>query len=450
MADLVTADPTAPVEGEAGPSASAAVRPARLRRRRPGRGRVTERSRLGGRDLGAEALAGILQRPGRSVLTMLGTVLGIGAFVAILGLTATAAGQIDKRFTVLSATEVGIDDTGTAHNPGQQADPAISFPPDAGARVEALNGVVHAGVYWPLSVQSPRLSAAPDLQSGAAGDGSGLAVYAADPGALAAMHPTLSAGVLYNSFHEGRQERVAVLGAAAATRLGITRLDAEPAVFVNGTAYTVVGIIGDVQRHQEMLLSVMIPSSTALAGYGPPNQPSRAKMLIETKLGAAQLIAHQAPIVLRPDDPTLFTAIAPPDPKSLRNSVTGDFNTLFLLLAALSLVIGAVGIANTTLVAVLERTGEIGLRRSLGARPRHIAGQFLAESTVLGTLGGLIGTSVGVGLVVGVALSRDWTAVLQPWAVLPAPLIGSVVGLLAGLYPALRAAWIEPVEALRR
>ncbi|MFD0630372.1 ABC transporter permease [Catenulispora yoronensis] len=112
--------------------------------------------------------------------------------------------------------------------------------------------------------------------------------------------------------------------------------------------------------------------------------------------------------------------------------------------------IGAVGIANTTLVAVLERTGEIGLRRSLGARPRHIAGQFLAESTVLGTLGGLIGTSVGVGLVVGVAVSRDWTAVLQPWAVLPAPLIGSVVGLLAGLYPALRAAWIEPVEALRR
>ncbi|GAA1990092.1 ABC transporter permease [Catenulispora subtropica] len=448
MADTVTTGTAVSGEGESTSSPSATLRTGRDRR---GRGRrIAERSRFGLRDLGAEALAGILQRPGRSVLTMLGTVLGIGAFVTILGLTATAAGQIDKRFTVLSATEVGVDDTGTAHGQGQQPDPAISFTPDAGARVEALHGVVHAGVYWPVPLRSPRLGAAPDLQSGAAGDGSGLAVYAADPGALAAMHPTLTAGTLYNAFHEGRQERVAVLGAAAASRLGITRLDAEPAVFVDGTAYTVVGIIGDVQRHQEMLLSVMIPTSTALAGYGPPGEPSRAKMLIETKLGAAQLIAHQAPIVLRPDDPTLLTAIAPPDPKSLRNDVTGDFNTLFLLLAALSLVIGAVGIANTTLVAVLERTGEIGLRRSLGARPRHIAGQFLAESTVLGTLGGLLGTSVGVGLVVGVALTRDWTAVLQPWAVLPAPLIGSVVGLLAGLYPALRAAWIEPVEALRR
>jgi putative ABC transport system permease protein len=293
------------------------------------------------------------------------------------------------------------------------------------------------------------VSARPDLTSASAGDGTGLAFYAADPGALAAMHPTMTAGVLYNRFHEQRQERVAVLGQAAARRLGITRLDAQPAVFVNGTAYTVVGIIGDVQRHPEMLLSVVIPTSTALAGYGPPTTV-RAKMLVETRLGAAQLVARQAPIVLRPDDPGLFTATAPPDPHSLKDSVTKDFNTLFLLLAALSLIIGAVGIANTTLVAVLERTGEIGLRRSLGARPRHVAGQFLAESTVLGALGGLVGTALGVALVVGVAVSREWTAILQPWAVLPAPLIGAGVGLAAGVYPALRAAWIEPVEALRR
>jgi putative ABC transport system permease protein len=123
---------------------------------------------------------------------------------------------------------------------------------------------------------------------------------------------------------------------------------------------------------------------------------------------------------------------------------------LFLLLAAISLVIGAVGIANTTLVAILERTGEIGLRRSLGARPRHIAAQFLTESATLGTLGGLLGTSIGVSTVVLVAVIENWTAVLNPLYVMPAPLMGSVVGLLAGLYPALRAARIEPLEALRR
>jgi ABC-type antimicrobial peptide transport system permease subunit len=122
---------------------------------------------------------------------------------------------------------------------------------------------------------------------------------------------------------------------------------------------------------------------------------------------------------------------------------------LFLILALVSLLIGAVGIANTTLVAVLERTEEIGLRRAVGARPRHIAAQFLAESTALGTLGGLAGTCIGVGVVVIFAAVKDWTAVLNPAYTLPAPLIGSVVGLLAGVYPALRAARTSPLAALR-
>jgi len=126
-----------------------------------------------------------------------------------------------------------------------------------------------------------------------------------------------------------------------------------------------------------------------------------------------------------------------------------DLAGLFLILALISLLIGAVGIANTTLVAVLERTAEIGLRRAVGARPRHIAAQFLAESTALGTLGGLIGTCIGVGTVVIFAAAKHWTAVLDPAYTLPAPLIGSVVGFLAGAYPALRAARTSPLAALR-
>ena len=139
---------------------------------------------------------------------------------------------------------------------------------------------------------------------------------------------------------------------------------------------------------------------------------------------------------------------SPPNPQNLQSQVSGDLAGLFLILALISLLIGAVGIANTTLVAVLERTEEIGLRRAVGARPRHIAAQFLAESTALGTLGGLIGTCIGVGVVVIFAAVKDWTAVLNPAYTLPAPLIGSVVGLLAGAYPALRAARTSPLAAL--
>lgn len=173
-------------------------------------------------------------------------------------------------------------------------------------------------------------------------------------------------------------------------------------------------------------------------------------MIVETRLGAAKVVAQQLPLALRPDAPNRFRAIAPPDPQALRGSVTADLNALFMLLAAITLVIGGVSIANTTFVAVLERTSEIGLRRSLGARPRHIAAHFLAESAALGTLGGLVGTSLGVAVVVFVALAQEWTAVLQPWTVLPAPAAGTLVGVAAGLYPAIRAAKVEPVEALRR
>jgi putative ABC transport system permease protein len=407
-----------------------------------------ERSHLRPRDLLRETSAGILQRPGRSALTMLGTVLGIASFVAILGLTSTASGQIDKAFNVLSATEVTVTDNGS----GNPEDTAMSFPSDADARIQQLNGVVHAGLEWSVHLDGgTTVSNTPQLGTAATSNDSSAAitVSAADPGAWAGLHPVVGSGRLYDSFAQGRAEPVAVLGAAAATSLGITRLDNQPAIFVGNRPFTVVGVVTDLERHPELLSSVIIPTSTALADFGDPANPA-ANMIIETSLGAAQLIASQAALALRPDDPARFRVSAPADPTQLRHAVGNQLNVLFLLLAGISLIIGAFGIANTTLVAVIERTPEIGLRRSLGARRRHIVSQFLAESAALGTLGGLIGTSIGVAAVIIVAVAQHWTAILQPWTVLPAPLAGSAIGLLAGIYPSLRAAWIEPIIALRR
>jgi putative ABC transport system permease protein len=269
------------------------------------------------------------------------------------------------------------------------------------------------------------------------------------------MGLTMAAGSPLSTYENGTSQHVAMIDTATATALGISpaRLASQPAVFVDGIAYTIVGVYRSAQRVVTDESAMLIPENTALADFGNPapgiGNQDEAQMVVATRVGAAQAVARQIAAAELPADPSRLVVTSPPNPQNLQGEVSGDLAGLFLVLALISLLIGAVGIANTTLVAVLERTEEIGLRRAVGARPRHIAAQFLAESTALGTLGGLIGTCIGVGTVVIFAAAKDWTAVLNPAYTLPAPLIGSVVGLLAGAYPALRAARTSPLAALR-
>jgi putative ABC transport system permease protein len=411
--------------------------------------------RLAARDATAEAVAGIVQRPGRAVLTMLGTVLGVGAFVAVLGLTATGAGQISHQFTVLEDTTVTVQDNGPANNvapPG--TNPAIGFPASADTIAGHINGVAAAGVWWPVSLpEGTNFTSSLALSATASQT---VNLLAASPGAVRAMGLTMVAGSPLSTYENDTTQHVAMIDTGTATAVGISaaRLPSHPAVFVNGIAYTVVGIYSSAQRVVSSESAMLIPEKTALADYGNPvpgiGNQDEAQMVVATRIGAAQTVARQIAAAELPADPSRLVVTSPPNPQNLQAEVTGDLAGLFLILALISLLIGAIGIANTTLVAVLERTEEIGLRRAVGARPRHIAAQFLAESTALGTLGGLIGTCIGVGIVVIFAAAKNWTAVLNPAYTLPAPLIGSVVGLLAGAYPALRAARISPLAALRR
>jgi len=313
--------------------------------------------------------------------------------------------------------------------------------------------VTAAGVWWPVPLPDGTSFAGSLALSASASQT--VSLLAASPGAVQAMGLRLAAGSPLTTYENDTRQHVALIDTSTAAALGISpaRLASRPAVFVNGIAYTVTGIYTSAQRVVTSESAMLIPENTALADFGNP-QPGignqdEAQMVVATRIGAAQAVARQLAAAELPTDPSRLVVTSPPNPQNLQSEVSGDLAGLFLILALVSLFIGAVGIANTTLVAVLERTEEIGLRRAVGARPRHIAAQFLAESTALGTLGGLIGTCVGVGTVVIFAAARDWTAVLNPAYTLPAPLIGSVVGLLAGAYPALRAARTSPLAALR-
>jgi putative ABC transport system permease protein len=298
-------------------------------------------------------------RPVRAMLTGLGTILGVFAFVVALGLTATASAQISERFTVLSSTEVLVEDVGP-----EALLFGPSFPADAQARIQRLPGTVSAGLFWRLPHQT--VGAAPDYLTQRRTED--LPILAASAGALAAMHPTMLVGRLYDQFHEARAHRVAVLGFTAAKRLGIARVDDQQAIFIDGVALTVIGIIADVQRRpDDVLLSVILPPATATAVVGPPAAQT-VRMLVETRVGAAKQVSTQVALALRPDRPEDFRVIGPPDPTTLREGVSADLRVLLLALTAVGLVIGAVGIMNTTLVAVRSAFPRLGLgaRSGLG------------------------------------------------------------------------------------
>jgi len=400
-------------------------------------------TRLTFSDLMVESWRSVSRNYSRSFLTVVGTLLGCAAFVATLGITGTASNQISSSFDVRRATEVTVsaEDKSTSYQESQQAAEAWFTPSNARA-VRELRGVVNAGRVLSVSAVGVKRFMLERGQPASAD------LYAMDEGALAAVAPKTIAGRKFDSGHDSRSDRVIMLSASTAARIGIGRVGA--AVFINDLGFTVAGIYDDTKRLPALAGGMIIPIGTFESNALASDQVPKRQFLIETAPGAAAQVGSQAPLAIAPNNPGSLQVVAPPDPRTLRQEVEANVTQLSLMVSLITLAIGAVSIANSTAASVVLRTPEIGLRRALGARRSDIFLQLLGETVALGTFGGLVGSITGLVAVVVVSAVNRWVPVLDPLTLLLAICAGTAAGVLAGTWPAAKATRITPAQALSR
>jgi putative ABC transport system permease protein len=388
--------------------------------------------RLRPADLGRLANVGIRTRKLRAALSALGIAIGVAAIVAVLGLSSSSQAGLLAEIDKLGTNLLTVTNGQTLF--GKTAELPTTAPGMIG-RIRAVTQVQAAGT---VNVNAYRNPLIPSINT------NGLAVRAASLDLPAAIATTVAQGRYLNA--ATAREPVAVLGATAAQRLGIDRIYPGERIWVGNQWFYVVGTLKPATLAPEIDTSVLVGFAAAQNYLGFDGHPSTIYLRARTDQ-VTNVQAILAPTA-NPENPGQVDVSRPSSALVARAKAKGALNSLFLGLGAVSLLVGAVGVGNIMLIGVLERRSEIGLRRALGATKGHIRTQFLAEAVLLALLGGAIGVALGAGSTAVYAATKQWAIIIPTLAWAGGLGAALLIGAVAGLLPALRAARLSPTEAL--
>jgi putative ABC transport system permease protein len=389
------------------------------------------------------ASVGLRARPLRAALSALGIAIGTAAIVGVLGLSSSSqAGliaEINRLGTSLLTVEGGQSVTGA---PAQ-------LPREAPARLTLLDNVqlvAHTALMKDKYVY--RNSMIPVAETG------GLQVRATSLNLLSVLGTGLARGDWLNQ--GTARVPVAVLGSVAAQQLGIDRVYPDQRIWLGGQWFNLAGILNASPLVPDIDVSALIgyPAAQTYLGHvsivrgqkkaGPPST-----IFVRAATGHEAAVQSLLAQTVNPEAPYEVNVSQPSDVLTARAAAAGAFNSLFLGLGVVALIVGAVGVANIMIISVLERRSEIGLRRALGATKAQIRMQFLAESILLAVIGGVVGVLAGAAATVVYATSKNWAVVIPAEALAGGIASAILIGAVAGLMPAVRASRMPPTVALR-
>ena len=387
-------------------------------------------SRLSAGDVLRVGAVGLRARRARVVLSALGIAIGIATMVAVVGLSessrADLMARLDRLGTNLLTAEAGQDAAGQR----------IRLPENAVAMVERIGPVRHATATADIDARIRRSDVVPEERT------AGVTAQAARIDLLSTLGGRVAKGGWLNP--AGERLPVTVLGSVAAERLGITRTGET--IMMNDTRVVVVGILQPLELVPTLDRVATVGFPAAERHFGFDGHPTT---VFERSTDASvEDVRAVLARTISPGNERGIRVSRPSDALAAKAATDEGLTSLMLGLGAVALLVGGVGVANTMVISVLERRQEIGLRRSLGATRGAVRLQFLTESLLLSALGGATGALLGAAATYGFARVQGWTAVVPPWSLAGGLAATLLIGVVAGLYPAIRASRLHPTVAL--